>query len=510
MDRYGVASALEVPGAQAKIRAANLDKYGVANQFERKEVKEKIRETLQEKYGVDHAGQAPEVKAKIAVSNMKKFGGAAPACSEEIMARMKATNIQRYGVENVLQDGNTLQKARETLLAHYGVTAPSLSPEIRAKQVKTLLEHYGVITPLESPEILARARETTLQNHGVANPMHSAKLRKKLAKSLETPYGDKRTTSFRRISKLNRAFAQEINNTFDLGGEIIFEKNVGSYSYDLYIPSARLLIDLNPTVTHNSTSSLACLIENCETPCSKHSPVSQSYHFKRALTAQAEEFKLIQIYDWDEKEAINRLLAGKLERGFRRLSARKCKLEKIDQHQANIFLKANHFQGASKGQKYCYGLFYLDQLVAVATFSGGRFGSKQQWEFNRYAVEARTIVHGGAERLFQQFIIDSKPSSVTSYIDFNHSTGPIFLSSLGFVEGRPTGPALIWHYPRTNQAVRETSLLSLGADRLLGTSYGTPTQCGLTNDQIMEREGFVRVFTAGNRVFQFMRFDGLA
>ena len=46
-----------------------------------------------------------------------------------------------------------------------------------------------------------------------------------------------------------------------------------------------------------------------------------------------------------------------------------------------------------------------------------------------------------------------------------------------------------------------TSLLSIGADRILGTSYGSKKESGMDNRDIMLAEGFLEVYTAGNRVY---------
>ena len=73
------------------------------------------------------------------------------------------------------------------------------------------------------------------------------------------------------------------------------------------------------------------------------------------------------------------------------------------------------------------------------------------------------------------------------------------LNHCGSQELKPTGPALVWS--KGDESVPETSLLRLGADRLLGTSYGSREESGLDNHGIMLTEGWLPVWTAGNRVF---------
>lgn len=140
----------------------------------------------------------------------------------------------------------------------------------------------------------------------------------------------------------------------------------------------------------------------------------------------------------------------------------------------------------------------------MATFGPARFGAKQQWEFLRYAVAPGVLVRGGAPYLFKRFLQEEQPQTVVSYVDFSHSTKQdSFLVSCGFKEAAPTGPALHWHNPVSGKHVAQTSLLKVGADRLLGTSYGPREVCGMGNDEIMVAEGFLPVYTAGNRVFLY-------
>lgn len=229
--------------------------------------------------------------------------------------------------------------------------------------------------------------------------------------------------------------------------------------------------------------------------------MENAYHFKRALAALEEDRTLIQWYGWESQEKLVSFLHSRTLKSVR-LSARKLTARKIASTEANRFLKLYHVQGAGRGQSHCYGLYDGSELVAVATFGRGRFNSKASWEFLRYAVARERIVHGGSGRLFDLFKAEVNPDSVVSYIDFSHTTRKeLFLNSMGFVEGKPTGPSVIWHRVRDNKVVKQTSLLSVGADRLLKTNYGSRDECGLDNRGIMLKEGFLPVHAAGNRVF---------
>lgn len=414
------------------------------------ESKELRRKNSRERWGVDNPFQANEVKAKIS-----RFFDENPERDTRIGSeRMSSLIKEKYGVENISQADSIKKQKEATFLAVFGFT----------------------------------------------NPMKSEEVKLKLAKALETPYGDKRLENFTRVSKVNQKLAKKLNTRFGLEGKILFEKFVGDHSYDLYIEEKNLLIELNPTISHNATRAFVCFKNKCESPCEDHSPVSPDYHYRRALTAQQHGYRLIQIYGWDSQEKVLSLIGGKVKE-LQKLSARKTELKKISQKEANIFLEKHHFQGGSRGQKWCYGLHHEDRLLAVATFSKARFKAKAEYEFMRYAVHEDYLIHGAANKLHRAFLDEADPETVISYVDFDHTTTNTFLPSLGFRERKPTGPQLIWTHMAKGGRIYHNSLLAQGADRLLGTSYGKPEVCGLNNEQIMLLEGWVKVYTSGNRVF---------
>lgn len=473
-------SAFHLKEVQEKVIKTNKERYGVANQFQRPEVKKKIEEANLAKFGVPHAGQAEEVKAKIRASFLDRYGVDHPMRAVEVREKVEATMLERYGVRNAGQLADHREKIRATSLLKYGVPNPHLAPHVREKFEATMLERYGVKRPLQLKEFLDKSQDTFLE--GLASGRHSG--------------GG-------RISKINRNWAAIIEERFNV--ETTLEVRAFGSNLDIGIDGTNVVIDINPTFSHNALRSYYCAISGCDTPCESHKQLPVAYHFDRAKAAQDAGYSFLQFYDWDSLESALQLISGKIERGFKRHSARKLALEPISQRDANRFLKTAHIQGAARKQTHCYGLRSADgELLAVATFGPSRFGSKSEFEWVRYAVAPRTVIYGGPGRLFNRFLEDTNPASVVSYIDFNHTTAPVtFLNGLGFVEGKPTGPTLVWHSVVTGQRVPETSLLTLGADRILGTSYGSREESGLNNHQIMEIEGFLPIYTAGNRVFSW-------
>jgi len=495
IERYGAEHHLQTDESMAKLKATNLERYGVEFAGQSEDAKAKMRKTNLERYGVENPFQSEEIKAAMRAQSLELYGVEFAGQREDVLEQIKQTNLERYGVENTFQSEELMAKVKARNLELYGVESNAQREDVQAKIRATNLERYGVETPFQNEEIKAKARATNLSKLGVEYPSQDASVRAKGRVTFFEGILSGRNVRAQRVSKLNRAFADTLRERFET--EVLLESAQGDYSFDLFLPERKLFVELNPTFTHNADRALSCVMGRCPADCG-HPGIPTGQHQKRALYARDNGLKLVQIYDWD-LDPITKLLDGKLRSGFERFSARKLRLEPIEQKVANSFLKDTHSQGALRGQTHCYGLYEGDRLIAVATFGASRFGSTAQYEFLRYAVARGTVVHGGAGKLFERFVADAEPSSVVSYVDFDHSTGPSFLSGLGFIEKSPTSPTLIWS--KRDQRVSTTSLLMQGADRLLGTSYGSREESGMNNEDIMRAEGWLRVHNSGNRVF---------
>lgn len=495
LERYGVKVPAQNKEQQEKQRKNNLERYGVEHHFEASTIKEKIKKTNLERYGAEAYTSSSDFQEKSKASFLNKYGVSSPGKAPEIRAKIKKTNLERYGAESSFGAKSVQEKISATNLEKYG-NRMSLHGELIAEKVKkTMIERYGVEFSMQSKELLSKGRNSTRERYGVDYGfLTEAAKEKSLQARIESGNPG-------RISKRNRVFAEKLSSTFT--ETVIFEPRLDEKSYaDLSV--GNILIDINPTFTHNSFTSLSCVLKKCkEIPCLKHKPTANDRHFKRAQLALEQNLSYVQIYDWDDPERVMNFLRGKLERGWEHHSARKLELRSLPQKLTKEFLEEYHIQGTVRGQSYRYGLFSEEELLAVATFGNSRFKSKASHEWLRYAVKRGHIVHGGAGRLWKAFLEQVSPESVISYVDFDHTTKQeTFFSSLeGWVEGKPTGPSKVWS--KLDKRLYNNSLIRQGADRLLGTAYGSREDSGLNNEQIMLLEGWLPIHTAGNRVFHW-------
>lgn len=516
-------------GKDKKARRRNSqEKYGVDNPFQSDEVKAKIKKTFEEnpdknyqfgtenfkklikdKYDVDNVSQLDDVKEKKKATSREHYGTDYPMQSPKCWKELKRKNQEKYGKDWYTQTDEYKEKAMATNREKYGVDWSLQAPEVKDKINATMIDRYGVENPFSSPEIQARIRETLIDEYGVDNVSKVPEIQQRKSETIaERAANDPDYMSHHRISKLNRDIAEKLNN--DLNCDIHFEPSIGNgmnADIECILNDRRVIIDINPTITHNMDVPFQCILNSCTQPCGEHKPVSRDYHYQRAMSAlYSLNTPYLQFYDWDSYETMRALVASHIMPITGKLSAHDCNVVKVESSDINAFLRENHVQGDVRGQSACYALMHAGEIIAVSSFGKPRYNANYEWEWLRYAVRRDLIIRGAAVKLFNAFNDNMHPSSVISYVDFDHSTmRDSFMRSCGFIELEPTGASVCWSRPGSLNHVRNSSLIRQGADRLLGTHYGSMDACGLTNNQIMMLEGYLRVGTSGNRVFSWQQ-----
>jgi hypothetical protein len=116
--------------------------------------------------------------------------------------------------------------------------------------------------------------------------------------------------------------------------------------------------------------------------------------------------------------------------------ARKCELIPIDKLTANKFIDEYHFLNSTNAP-YNRGLFYNNELVAVAAFSKGRkmnrlSENERSFELIRFCTRIGVTVAGGLTKLVTSFCRDKKAGDIMTYVDKQFSNGKAF-SAAGFI-----------------------------------------------------------------------------
>ena len=350
--------------------------------------------------------------------------------------------FQKYGITK--PKDKVVENIQKTWVEKYGTTNLNTVPEIVEKRKKTCLERYGAECVLISPHCYSE---------------------------------------FRNNSKPNQKFAKLLERN-----GIAFEREfpIKSKSYDFKVGNK--LIEINPYATHNSTWGIM----------RDKKGKSPDYHKKKSQLAKEHGFQCIHVFDWDDRSKILKLLQPRTN-----LYARKLRVQKVSQTEANVLLKENHLQGPAKMQTACYGLFLGEDLVEVMTFGKPRFNKNYEWELIRLCTKAGYCVIGGAERLFKAFLNEYNPDSVVSYCDNAKFTGNVY-TRLGFTLKTDSGISKHWYNPETKIHITDNGLRMQGFDRLLGDLYGKFGK-GTSNEDLMRQHGFVEIYDAGQSTYVWHR-----
>lgn len=482
-EKYGVDHPMQSKRVQANHKKAMLDKYGVESPLQSEEIRAKAIDSNRNKFGVDWALGSKEIHKQIKQTMLDRYGGETTLQSEELKAKVSATNINKYGSTNPATSKVVQDKIRETTFEKYGVLFATQDPEVHAKLVSTrLANHDGIYW---TPEMQEKLRQTCLEKFGVENPSKSPEVIDKIKSTMLERYGvewatmlDSARAHVDRLSKINRAFADKIVS--ELGLDVEFEFPLGGKIFDLKIGGTNVLIEIDPTYTHNA-------VGNHWTDVG----LPSSYHRNKSRIAKEAGYRCIHVFDWDDWDKICMLLQPKTK-----IYARKCKIYRLNREVTDEFLNKYHIQGSVKGQVLRLGLVCDGQLVQVMTFGKSRYDKSADVELLRLCSRPDVAVVGGAERLFKFATEKMYARNIVSYCDLSKFNGDVY-ERLGMTKVRQTDPQEIWS--KQSQKITANLLRQRGYDQLFNTNFGK----GTSNDVLMLVSGWLPVYDCGQAVYKY-------
>lgn len=411
-----------------------------------------------------HAGQC-KIYQNNFVENYERFrSDVEKYCIEQ--------NLYVVDVCKILKlDRHFLYKIMEVLNLN---KSQDLKNEIEMKRYKDRSNKYksktGYDIPFKDPKIRSKIKETCMERYGVPYNCMTEQCR----------FSNTYT-----ISRPNKAFAEYLRNDFNINSE--FEFHIGRYSYDLYIPELKILIEINPTYTHNSTIGPKFRDGHVA------GPQSSDYHLNKTELAIQNGYRCIHVFDWDYWSKI----IYTINPNKTKIYARNCKIKEVSVKDCNEFLNNYHLQGTCRNQNVRLGLYYDNKLIQLMTFGKPRYNKNYQWELLRLCSHKNYSITGGSQRLFKYFINNYNPESIISYCDRSKFEGNVY-DKLGFKLKNQTGPAINWS--KGYNKITDNLLRQRGADQLIGTSDGK----GTSNREIMIREGWVEVYDCGQNVYEWI------
>lgn len=511
LERYGKEYYTQTDEYKERAKQTNLEKYGVENPMQSVEIQNKAKQTNLEKYGTEYAMQAEEVKEKVKKTHEERYGGIGIS-SPELRSRITATNREKYGVDFPFSSPEFQEKIKQSNIDKFGTAWPATLPEVNERRKATNLEKYGAENPYGSKEIQDKVHEYWTEKYGGPNPMYDPEMallmsqrqqeamvnkygvnssmlvpeiREKINKTMRERYGVDWYVSAaefdaRKISGINKAFSERLAK---IGISNSFEVKVGGRSYDIGIDNSNILIEIDPTVTHNTVQGLFG-------PDSVAHPDSQLIKTEKA---EAEGYRCIHIFDWDSQLHILSMLKKKES-----IYARKCKLMKVDKRTASLFTEQYHLQGKCRGQDEVYGLYYEGELMQMMSFGKPRYAKKEGYDFEllRLCTRFGYRVIGGASKLFNAFKKDNPGASVISYCDRAKFSGKVY-EEIGMSLLRVTPPNKIWS--KGSKYITDNYLRQQGFDRIFKENHGK----GTSNEALILEKGYLPVYDCGQKVFVF-------
>lgn len=351
-----------------------------------------------------------------------------------------------------------------------------------------------------------KSTQTLLQKYGVSNSYQIPEVIDNMKKNLGY-----------RVSKLNVKWKTRLEDSLGLDFEL--EAKFGD-SFYADLSSGKVLLDINPSISHSSSDKFTHLIGRCrdQDDSCKCKPKSTDYHQLRFLEAEANGKTLLQHFDWYDDEIFESVVRSKLHRDESRVAAKRCEIREISQNDANRFFKDNHLLGATKGQTFCVGLFYKGELVHAHSYGPARLNKKFQWEAIRSCSKLNWQVQGAFSRADKLFFKTVNPDSVISYVDLALGRGDTESNNPGWELVSTNPPSATWVFMGSDSErgskprfVKDASARKVSADRLLGFEVGdkypalNPDGSKFTNSDVLKAEGYIRVHDVGTRTFAWRK-----
>ena len=488
-EKYGTDYPMQNKDVQEKCQQTSLERYGHRFYSQTDECKSHIKEVMKEKYGGFTLEHQSSLRSRYEETMMSRYGVIAPSQSPEIVSKIKANNLEKYGVEWASSSKEVRDKIKKTNLERYGVECSFGSKEVQSKSKQTCIQKYGGPNAMCSPELVElsrqRFKEVMLGKYGADCSMRVPELKEKISNVMQERYGvpwyvlteNCRQHNYRSVSIPNQKFAEALRS---LGVETTFEYHIGHSPYDLKIVDSNVLIEIDPTFTHNCYDNIW------------HEPKNRESHLNKTKLADQNGYQCIHVFDWDSQESILSMLVNK-----EIIYARRCNLIQIDKRTAEQFTNLYHLQGSCRGQDIAYGLVYNGELVQIMAFGKPRYNKNYDYELLRLCTRHGIKILGGPSKLFHQFTQDFPDKSVISYCDYAKFSGQVY-QNIGMNLHHISSPAKIWS--KKDKYITDNYLRQHGYDRIFGANYGK----GTSNEQLMLENGWLPVYDCGQKVFEYV------
>ena len=436
MSRYGCTCSLGNESVKKKRKKTWINNYGTDNPAKSEKIQKKIKDTNISKYGVEHPLQNDDVQKKMKQTCLEKYGVEYYAQCEDYIEKTKTTNLEKYGVEHISQSDYIKNKKVETCLEHYGVQYPQQNADIKEKTIQTNIEKYGVMHVLQDVSVREKIKKTCLEEHGVEYYAQTDNVKEKIKiTNLEkygVPYACMRphARKYTNDSKPNKYFAEKLKML-----NIPFEREfrIGSYSYDFKIGNT--LVEINPTITHNSYLNIF-----------GNDPLSENYHFLKTKIANDNGYSCIHVWDWINADKVAELFSPKQS-----ICTDNIELKKISESEACDFLSEHCFREVNSGDLQI-GLFIDNTLLQVGIFNNILYKEKSAYKLVQLCTHIKYNVLNGYEKIIKYVSNISNNMQIICDVD---CSAPDYIKylNINFSKICDIPPLLHWYNRKTHEHV---------------------------------------------------------
>ncbi len=482
-------------GSIALAKKTSLQKYGVEHYSKTKHFQQQIKKTSLQKYGVEHYSKTKEFNIRVKKTNRKKFNVDYPAQSNIIQNKIKRTCLKKYNVGHHAKTKECQDKIKQTCLKKYNVDNYTKTKECQDKIKRTCLKKYGVSSPMQHLSIArksSRIRKEKYYSKNILNKLSNPSYLKKeheihtlnfIAKKLKVSPSN----LGKYYAKHNIPINHHTNNS-DGENEIIQflkENNIQIKKHcynilktkeiDIFLPEHNLAIEYNGIYWHT-----------------EHKGKNKNYHLNKTLECEKQGIQLLHIFDIEWNNPIKQdiwksIILSKCKLN-KKIYARKCILQHIDNTSAINFMEENHLLGFMGGN-IKLGLFYKNQLMQCIILGDSRFNRNYKYEIIRMGSLKNHNIVGGTSKLIKQI---TEP--IITYANRRYSTGIGYQKS-NMQLSHTSSPN--YYYTKNGRTLESRNKYQKHKLSKILKNFNP----NFTESENMKNNGYHRIWDCGNLIF---------
>ena len=257
------------------------------------------------------------------------------------------------------------------------------------------------------------------------------------------------------------------------------------YEIDIFIPAAKVALEYCGLYWHSEIGG----------------GKNRRYHREKYDRCLQEGIRLITIFEdeyLDRPEVVLSRIGHAVGITEKTIYARKCKVFRIENSEANAFYDSFHLQGKTRS-KYSWGLFHNKELISCLSLGSLSRrhvkGDKNIVELKRMSSLPGFNIVGGFGKLFSAAKIESyqnKIQGIKSYCDMRYGNPfKTIYDVLGFKLAAET--KYTPHYVKGEKRFRNQSLAKTKEER----------KTGLTEWELRQDQGYDRIWDCGHRTYLY-------